>query len=951
MVRAEGTCGSVVTSAAPPPTTRPWTIVLMVVLLFAGGVSTRWAVQRVDRNLHEEVLSQAQRAARLFSGDQFPPLRDAEETAHLWGQERVREQLGAVLAEVDSCEFVAWLGAEDESACELRTRRAVPGLSSEQLAETVRKGVSATREQLLEGRDSVAWGPVPGPGGSWVLGLIPICHSSRDKVDGFLCLGFAVHDWRWRHADEVLQPGLISVLLGGLILAGASLCRWRDRREANVPRWMWHLEPMLAAVAGLVLTFGAVRAVDDQQSRAGQQVALYGLLLTGSAALVIELVYRRREELKRMVLERTAALLESQQRMRSLLASMEDLVFVLDRDLVFQDFHQPWTDALLLQPDQFVGRPFELIDFPEPARSLVYPALQRTVQTGSSTNVQYYLDFLPERRWYDLHINTYVDDSGATLGVICVARDITELKRVEQSLKASEENFRTAFESIGDMQVVVAPDGRILHGNAALRHKLGYRLEELVDRHFQELYPAEMHEEAVRTFTLMLGREQESCLLPMITRRGARIDVETRVWAGKWDGADCVYCISKDLTAQQAALRLLERVFEANPAPMALSPLSDRTLIKVNRAFCAVTGYERDEVLGKTTAEIGLFADPTEVETAWNKVEAEGSVKDAEMAIRTKSGEIRLGLFFGETITIEDDAYFLSTMVDITAQKHTEHELRETQRTLEQRVQHRTAELEQLNRHLMDEIGRRQEVETALQEHRHDLRRLASQLTLAEEEQRNELAVQLHDTIGQELAMARLRLEHVRDGRCSDGQRDLEVVAALVDSAVRQVHHLTHGLGANVLSQLGLPAAIRSVGHEVAQSHGLEFVYQQSGDYQRPAREIEVHLFRAVRELVYNVVKHARASRLQVRLQATAERVSVDVKDDGCGFEPAARSSRHDSLGGGFGLFSIRERLATLGGSLALLSAIGQGTTVTVIVPVQHGPPAPHASAGNGDQA
>jgi signal transduction histidine kinase len=238
------------------------------------------------------------------------------------------------------------------------------------------------------------------------------------------------------------------------------------------------------------------------------------------------------------------------------------------------------------------------------------------------------------------------------------------------------------------------------------------------------------------------------------------------------------------------------------------------------------------------------------------------------------------------------------------------------------------------NEELSAENSLRRKTEGLLEENRQRLRQLASQLTLSEESQRHDLAVQLHDTIGQELAMARMRLAHYRAAPSADREEHLGAAAELLDAAIGHVRNLTHELGASVLYELGLPAALRSLGDYNGKQHNLEFVYWQEGEYPQLDKELEVHLFRTARELVYNVIKHAHATRFLIGLDCAADEIAVCVEDNGCGIPPEANLPKRSAEGSGFGLFSIRERLADLGGRLDLAPTECHGTVATVTVPV-----------------
>jgi PAS domain S-box-containing protein len=516
--------------------------------------------------------------------------------------------------------------------------------------------------------------------------------------------------------------------------------------------------------------------------------------------------------------------------------------------------------------------------------------------------------------------------------------DITERKRFEERLRESQNNFRDFFETIDDMVMVAGHDGMILWTNSAVTRKLGYSLDELAHMHVLDTHRPEDRAQAEDILREMQLGRLNHCPLPMLTKTGRLIPVETRTWQGRWSRQDATYAIVKDLTAQRAALEMFEKVFEANPAPMALSCGADRTFLRINRAFHELTGYTQAEAVGRTPVELNLFVDPTCQQQIFDVLRQHGSIRDSAITVRTRNGELRHGLLFGEVVEIHTEQFFLTTMIDVTIQTLTEQELRSAREDLEQRVSARTAELTSANDALSAEITVRRRAEMDLEDHRRQLRELASQQTLSEEDQRHELSVQLHDTIGQELAMARLRLEQLRDGPPSKRDRHLKVASDLLEAATHHVHSLTHELGATVLYQLGLPAALRSLGNYVAEQHEVAFSFVQQGEYVRLDKAIEVQLYRAARELVYNVLKHAQATTIAIQLDISNVSIALHVCDDGCGFPPDECPVEHRPTKGSFGLFSIREKMTILGGRLDIVAGPVRGTVATVTIPLSTNP-------------
>jgi PAS domain S-box-containing protein len=264
------------------------------------------------------------------------------------------------------------------------------------------------------------------------------------------------------------------------------------------------------------------------------------------------------------------------------------------------------------------------------------------------------------------------DDTGRPLRMIGTNWDVTAQKQLEGKLKSGEENFRTFFQTVDDIIVVGAPDGRILFANDAFTRKLGYVGEDMRDMRILDMHPEEYRKEAETIFGAMLRGERDFCPLPLRTKAGLRLPVETRIWFGRWNGEECIFGISKDLSVQQAALEKFEKMFHSNPALMAVSSISDRRFIDVNDAFLKRLGFTRDEVIGRTAEELKLFADPELQEKLLPELETRGRISGAELKIRDKDGGFVDGLFFLEIIENQGRKLILSVMADLTPLKQAE---------------------------------------------------------------------------------------------------------------------------------------------------------------------------------------------------------------------------------------------------------------------------------------
>ncbi|NNJ24343.1 response regulator [Alienimonas chondri] len=210
------------------------------------------------------------------------------------------------------------------------------------------------------------------------------------------------------------------------------------------------------------------------------------------------------------------------------------------------------------------------------------------------------------------------------------------------------------------------------------------------------------------------------------------------------------------------------------------------------------------------------------------------------------------------------------------------------------------------------------------------LSRLASELTLAEQRERRRLAEVLHDHLQQLIVGAKYGIRALPD---SVGEERLEAtdgVLNMLDEAIDVSRSLSIELCPPVLHDAGLPAALRWLGPRFETRHGLtvKVDVEEAAD---PGREdLRALLFQSVRELLFNVVKHAGVSEASVVLkQAGLDSVRLVVADEGGGFDADA-FLRQPNSGGGFGLFSVRERLSLLGGSLHVESSADTGTVFTL---------------------
>ncbi|HTU65888.1 MAG TPA: MASE1 domain-containing protein [Steroidobacteraceae bacterium] len=231
------------------------------------------------------------------------------------------------------------------------------------------------------------------------------------------------------------------------------------------------------------------------------------------------------------------------------------------------------------------------------------------------------------------------------------------------------------------------------------------------------------------------------------------------------------------------------------------------------------------------------------------------------------------------------------------------------------------------------------EAESALAQHDSQLRALATEITLAEERARRKLASELHDGPAQNLAGMAMQLAEVKRKTSDRDQLAilLEAEQVLADTTL-QTRTLMLELAPPGLHDTGLVEALRWLADRVAKQQRLTVNVEDDGIAKPLEDQVTVLLFQTVRELLQNVIKHARSKRATVRCAVNGEALTIDVVDPGVGFEVQV-IDRLPTRQGGFGLFNIRERLKLMGGSIDIHSIVGEGTTVRIRVPLkpQHG--------------
>ncbi len=418
------------------------------------------------------------------------------------------------------------------------------------------------------------------------------------------------------------------------------------------------------------------------------------------------------------------------------------------------------------------------------------------------------------------------------------------------------------------------------------------------------------------------GKAKLNYVEPQTTSDGRVIWLQTskiplRDTQGKIIG---VFGSYEDITERKRAEQALReseekfsKAFRASPAVISVATLKDARYVEVNEAFESASGYSRQEVIGRSAADLQVFEDPRVMENLVRLLESGGSAHNVECRFRQKSGAILTFLVSAERIELGGQTCILSAGVDITERRRLLEQLQQINAELEQRVLERTAVAEK---------------------RASQLRVLAGRLTMAEHQERRRVAYILHEHFQQLLASAKFSLSIVRRKALDKNLREpLERVEQAIDESILASRSLSVELCPPILYDMGLAATLEWLGRWMHDRYRLNVEVQADPLANPQAEDIAVFLFHSTRELLFNIVKHAHADRATVRMSRQNHRnIQIVVADKGAGFDPSSPPSGRDAAGG-FGLFSIRERIELVGGTMEIDSQPGGGTRISLTAP------------------
>jgi PAS domain S-box-containing protein len=519
-----------------------------------------------------------------------------------------------------------------------------------------------------------------------------------------------------------------------------------------------------------------------------------------------------------------------------------------------------------------------------------------------------------------LTISPVRDSSGLIVGASKVARNVTERKQIERTLRESEERFRAIVETTPECVKLVAHDGTLLQMNSSGLTMIGANRAELVvgKSVYDLIAPADR--ERFRAFNERVCRgERGSLQFDIVGLTGVGRHMETHAAPLRMpDGNIVQLAVTSDITnRKQRDAELLRQagLLDLSFNAVIVRDAQDR-IAYWNKGAEELYGWTRDEALGQVTHVLFQTKFPESLDSILARLRRDGRWQ-GELTHTRKNGT-HLTVISRWALTRDTQTNLESTLeanIDITQAKDAEQALHLLIETLENRVSERTRELEDAT---------------------DKLRELSARLLQTQDEERRRIARELHDGVGQLLVALKMNVSSVsreKTNLSEDARQCLDENITLIEQASQEIRTMSHLLHPPLLDEVGLESALRWYTEGFAERSKISVCLQMAPSFSEGLpRDLALALFRIVQECLTNVHRHSESPKAFVTLGRSWNEITLEVKDNGKGVSPEIQAKISSGQSAGVGFRGMRERIRQFGGRLEVRS--GQdGTQVIAIVP------------------
>ncbi len=457
--------------------------------------------------------------------------------------------------------------------------------------------------------------------------------------------------------------------------------------------------------------------------------------------------------------------------------------------------------------------------------------------------------------------------------------------------------FKKILDHLLDVVCTATENGEFVSVHGACESRWGYKPEELVGRSFSELVCEEDRAKTLEIIQHLVAGQAitnfENCYRH---KNGKKVSIH---WSATWDEETrLIYAIARDITERKIAEEqvikekdLSDSIINSLPGVFYLYDSSGK-FIRWNKNFETVTGYSGEEISRMHPLDFFEGEEKTLLQQRIGAVFETGESSVEANFINRKKERIPY-YFTGVLINYEDKPCLIGAGIDIRERKKAEAEL--------------TATNEQL-------------------------RSLSSYLQRVREEERINIAREIHDELGQQLTGLKMDMYWLNKKIASEDpsiDEKIKGITALIDETVKSVRRISSNLRPSILDDLGLLAALEWHSEEVEKRAQIKVNFETNMTDKDLPVAIATGIFRIYQEALTNAVRHSNAKEINSSLILIGDELVLKIKDNGIGMDLTTPSRSRS-----FGLLGIKERTFALGGKFDLKSAPGQGTQVCVSIPV-----------------
>ncbi len=548
-------------------------------------------------------------------------------------------------------------------------------------------------------------------------------------------------------------------------------------------------------------------------------------------------------------------------------------------------------------------------------------------------------------------------------GILVILQDITTRKQMEESLRESEHKYRFLAENIDDLIAMSSYEGTYLYVNEAHKWITGYDPGDLVGRNAMEFIHPDDCKNLINPF--VEDDREGRCEVRFQCKDGTYIWIEMRasVLTDDDGNPEKILAVSNDITERRQAEQTVRNseekfsnAFRHNASLMAISTIDDGRFIDVNDAFLRTLDYDKEEIIGKTAAELELFIDYDQRIAIKRGLDDKSTIRNIEVEFQTKYGDVRYGLFAANIIELDDQQHLLTSMNDITERKKAEDEL-EKRRT---EAEIYAFELETINEELKDTKNRTEEANIQLEIAIATANEMAVEAELASRSKSEFLASMSHEIrtpmtaiIGmadllQETPLNEEQGQYIQVFR-SAGENLLEIISDILDISKVEAGHLELEITDFDINELiertGDILAIR------AHKKEIELACHVAQDIPTILKGDPTRLRQIIVNLVGNAIKFTESGGISVEVanqgfEANGEVINLlfSVKDTGIGISPEKQETVFESFtqadssttrkygGTGLGLTISKNLVELMGGRIWVESEPEAGSTFYFVV-------------------